>query len=101
MTNSASSSVRSVFDLLHLPLDETAAQLTDCVKPHEATLLVPEPLPQLSCPQVREDLDRVLAAILDVEGRRYLLRTELQGQAYAALACPVTVRPPTRLQLLN
>ena len=56
--------------------------------------------PQLSYSQVRGDLERLRAVILDVEGRRYLLRTELKAQAYAAFQA-VGVRPPPHIQPLN
>jgi len=56
--------------------------------------------PHLSYSKVRRDLDRLRAVLLDVEGNRYLLRTELQGQTYAAFKA-VGLRPPPHLQPLN
>ena len=54
----------------------------------------------LSYSQVRQDLDRLRAVILDVEERRYLLRTERHGQAYAAFQA-TGVRTPPHIQPLN
>ena len=55
---------------------------------------------ELSYSQVRRDLDQLRAVLLEVEGQRYLLRTELQGQAHAAVQA-AGVRPPTHIQPLN
>jgi len=56
--------------------------------------------PLLSYSQVRRDLDRFRAVAIDADGTRYLLRTELSGNAYAAFKA-VGLRPPTHLQPLN
>ena len=56
--------------------------------------------PQMSYPQVRRDLDRLRAVAIDAGGTRYLLRTELAGNAYPAFQA-VGLRPPPHLQPLN
>lgn len=54
----------------------------------------------LSYSQVRRDLDRLRAVLLEVEGQHYLLRTQLQGEAHAAFQA-AGVRPPAHLQTLD
>ena len=56
--------------------------------------------PQLSYSRVRSDLDRFRAVAIDADGTRYLLRTELCGNAYAAFQA-VGLCPPPHLQPLS
>jgi hypothetical protein len=56
--------------------------------------------PELSSSQVLRDLERVRAVEVAAEGQRYLLRTELSGQAHAASTAG-GLRPPPHLQLLD
>lgn len=55
--------------------------------------------PEANYTQVLTDLQQVKAALLELSGRPFLLRMELQGQAYHAFQA-VGLRPPPRLQQL-
>lgn len=59
-----------------------------------------EQYPQMSYSQMRRDLDRLRAVTIDADGSRYLLRTELCGEAYSAFQA-VALQPPPHLQPLN
>jgi hypothetical protein len=61
--------------------------------------LLKENSPRANYAQVLTDLRQVKAALLELSGRPFLLRMELQGQAYDAFQA-VGLRPPPRLQLL-
>ena len=67
----------------------------------EATLakLLKERRPQARYGEVLTDLRQVKAALLELNGKPFLLRMELQGQAYEAFQA-VGLRPPPRLQPL-
>ena len=56
--------------------------------------------PQMSYSQMRRDLDRLRAVTIDADGSRYLLRTEMRGEAYAAFRA-VGLQPPPHLQPLH
>ena len=53
-----------------------------------------------SWPDVIRDLSQLHAVRVELDGRHYLLRTDLQGAAYQAFAA-VGVRPPSPVTLLN
>jgi hypothetical protein len=67
----------------------------------EATLarLLKERSPQVRYGEVLIDLRQVKAALLELSGKPFLLRMELQGEAYEAFQA-VGLRPPPRLQPL-
>lgn len=67
----------------------------------EATLarLLKERSPQAKYAEVLTDLRRVKAALLELSSKPFLLRMELEGQAYEAFQA-VGLRPPPRLQPL-
>jgi len=55
--------------------------------------------PELEYPQVRADLDQLKMLKLSVNGRGYLLRTELQGNAYALFRAVGSCPPPRVTEL--
>jgi hypothetical protein len=59
-----------------------------------------ESSPEVSYSQVRHDLDQLCAVLMELDGERYLVRTELQGNAHAAFQA-VGMRPPARIQPLD
>lgn len=83
------SRVRGHFDIcfLALVMETTLARL------------LKENRPEANYAQVLTDLRQVKAALLELSGRPFLLRMELQGQAYDAFQA-VGLRPPPRLQPL-
>lgn len=53
-----------------------------------------------SWPEVMHDLGRVQAVVVDLDGQRYRLRTDLAGSAHAAFAA-AGVRPPAAVSCLG
>lgn len=68
----------------------------------ESTLarMLKEKRPQASYWEVLKDLEQVKAVRVELDGRAFLLRTELPGRAYDAFQA-VGLRPPPRLQPLS
>lgn len=92
--------VRPVF---HWSAERVRSHVLDCFL---ALVLEPalqrrlaEQDPPLSYCQYEPDLDWLRAVTLDVDGRRYLLRTEVRGEAYAVFQA-VGLQPPPHLQPL-